>query len=156
MPSRLAGTQEVQNIRGEIDGQLKAVSSSLNVAVSAASDKLRGDTREEKTKVEDAASTAASALANKINKGSSTVAKGMYALIDEAKKLGQEIDDNQNQLEDMTTKLTDGAEALSRVQPTCATQMLEIPNVTRPHQPGQTSLKICSGRQRSGIFLWPS
>ena len=82
MPSRLAGTQEVQNIRGEIDGQLKAVSSSLNVAVSAASDKLRGDTREEKTKVEDAASTAASALANKINKGSSTVAKGMYALID--------------------------------------------------------------------------
>merc|ERR1719262_614176 len=118
--------QNIMSIRGELEGKQKLMSSSVGVSLTELEDNIRTLVREDRGKVEQTVADSGTKLGTKITKGTSTLDKGMYAVIDAAKKLGNEIDDNTGELEDMKTKLADGAERLNTLHETTLKSMSNV------------------------------
>jgi hypothetical protein len=123
--------QKIMSIRGELEGQQKLMSSSVGVALTGLEDKIRTSMREDRGKVEQTVRDSGTKLGTKITKGTSTLDKGMFAVIDAAKKLGNEIEDNTGELQDMEAKLSDGAERLNALYETTLKQMGSVSNETK-------------------------
>jgi hypothetical protein len=122
--------QSGQQIAGDLDGQAKNQQSSLQVDLASLEDKTKKSAIDEGSRIENDVSASGTKLSEKVVKGSSDLEKGMFSLVDAAKKLGAEIDDNENELNDLQSKVSDVGDRLDGIFQQTKASMAESANNT--------------------------
>lgn len=122
--------QSAQQIAGDLDGQAKNQQTQLQVELAALEDKTKKNAVDEGSRIENEVSNSGTKLSEKVVKGSSDLEKGMFSLVDAAKKLGAEIDDNENELNDLQSKVSDVGDRLTGIFQQTKATMHEASNNT--------------------------
>jgi hypothetical protein len=123
--------QNVMSIKGDVEAASAKSKQKISVSLNQLTDRIRGYTREEQSRVSEEINDAAQKLDAKVGAGTNTIEKGVYGLVDAANVLGGAIGDNSQELEEMRNKLSDTVDNLRQTYSDTTTEMGEVTNGTK-------------------------